>query len=103
MMPCNGLRRAQMTRTVTGGSYRRDNEAAAYYVGNESTVFPTLNPQGPLPPPGAEATATLQKPPNTPYAVNEQVMYFDGNNNNTVHFTVQSVVGPSKYKLSVRL
>jgi len=92
-----------MSRTVTGGTYRRDTESDLYAVGNESTVLPSLAPSGPLPPQGTAATATLTRVPHEPYTVGSQVVYEDGNNNNTVHFRVTSVVGPKKYKLVVRL
>ena len=91
-----------MARTVTGGQYRRNGEGQQYAVPNDSTTFPTLAARGPLPPRGTQATATLKRPPNTPYALRDHVVYEDGNNNNTVHVDVTRVDGPSKYGLTVR-
>ena len=45
-------------------------------------------------------TLTVKDVPRTPYVKNEEIVYEDGNNNNTAYFTVSSVVGPAKYKLA---
>jgi hypothetical protein len=103
-----------MPLKITTGSIRRQNEPANRGVAVDSLTFPALNP-----PParrravGDQATLVLKRPPNDPYVAArpagagrpavpaDVVVYETGNNNDWTQFIVNSVVGPSKYRITV--
>lgn len=100
-----------MTRVITHGQVRRMSEANKYAVGVQNLTFPTIPAVGPLPPAGTAGSLTTAKVPNDPYTAapapppavpaNQTIVYEDGNNNNTIHMRVASVVGPAKYNIVV--
>jgi hypothetical protein len=100
-----------MPRVVTHGQVRRVSEAQKYAVSVQTLSFPTLPTTGPLPPAGTAGTLTTATVPSTPYTTApappppvppaQTIVYEDGNNNNTIHVRVTSVVGPAKYNIVV--
>ena len=86
---------------VVGGNVKRPNEDDIYAVPVEDVVFEAgiRLADGQIDAQGGKIILTTSRPPHEPYVVQEQIKYFDGNNNNTRFFIVNSVKGPAKYSV----
>ena len=86
-------------RIVTGGSVQRNmNEKSANV---DKIEFPTAG-EDPLVPNGTTGTLWLVNLPTHvgPYSAGDELQYSDSNHNNDSTLTVNSVVGPTKYKIT---
>lgn len=85
---------------VVGGNVKRPNEDDIYAVPVEDVVFEAgiRLADGQIDAQGGKIILTTSRPPHEPYVVQEQIKYFDGNNN-TRFFIVNSVKGPVKYSV----
>ena len=90
-----------MTKIVKGGIVSRVGEPDKSAVPVETITFPDVGPNVTVPP-GSHGTLIVSRVPQTPYTKADTLFYRDSNHHNDTNMTIDSVSGPTKFKITTR-